>query len=242
MRAIILAAGRGSRMQHLTNDKPKGMNLLNGKTLIDHQLSAITHAGINDIAIIKGYLSEQINSEVPHTSFVNSHWATSNMVRSLTQASSWLKHHDCIISYSDIFYEASAISSLISDTHHFSITYDINWLQLWQSRFTNPLDDAETFLLTDSSFIEEIGNKTDDITRIQGQYMGLLKSTPASWKIIEQYLAQLTDSEIDQLDMTSLLQALINHTELDIKAVPYSGKWGEVDSPTDLAFYEKHKS
>ena len=72
--------------------------------------------------------------------------------------------------------------------------------------------------------------------------MGLLKSTPASWKIIEQYLAQLTDSEIDQLDMTSLLQSLINHTELDIKAVPYSGKWGEVDSPTDLAFYEKHKS
>ena len=45
MKAIILAAGRGSRMNELTYDKPKCLIEINGKTLLDWQLEAIKSVG-----------------------------------------------------------------------------------------------------------------------------------------------------------------------------------------------------
>jgi hypothetical protein len=50
MRAIILAAGRGSRMKNLTDERPKCLVELRGKTLLEWQLGALRHAGINEIA------------------------------------------------------------------------------------------------------------------------------------------------------------------------------------------------
>ena len=55
MNAIILAAGRGSRMKNLTSDKPKCLVQLNGKTLIQWQLDALNQAGISNIAVVTGY-------------------------------------------------------------------------------------------------------------------------------------------------------------------------------------------
>ena len=58
MRALILAAGRGKRMNFLTEDKPKCLVMLKGRTLLDWQLKAIREAGIEKIAIVTGYKRE----------------------------------------------------------------------------------------------------------------------------------------------------------------------------------------
>ena len=55
MKAIILAAGRGSRMKKLTDERPKCLVKLRGKTLLDLQLDALKSAGISQIAIVTGY-------------------------------------------------------------------------------------------------------------------------------------------------------------------------------------------
>ena len=52
MKAIILAAGRGSRMKLLTDEIPKCLVKLRGKSLLDWQLSALRAAGITDIALV----------------------------------------------------------------------------------------------------------------------------------------------------------------------------------------------
>ena len=62
MRGIILAAGRGSRMKHLTSERPKCMVKLQGKPLIEWQLEALRAAGIDDIAIVTGYRHELLSS------------------------------------------------------------------------------------------------------------------------------------------------------------------------------------
>ena len=54
MKAIIIAAGVGSRLNPLTNDKPKCMLAFNGKTLLEHQIEALRGAGVDRIALIKG--------------------------------------------------------------------------------------------------------------------------------------------------------------------------------------------
>ena len=58
MRAVILAAGRGSRMKNLTDDRPKCLVELKGKALLDWQLESLRASGIREIAVISGYKSE----------------------------------------------------------------------------------------------------------------------------------------------------------------------------------------
>ena len=60
MRAMILAAGLGTRMRPLTNTTPKPMLKVAGKPLIEHQITRLVEAGITDIVINHAYLGEQI--------------------------------------------------------------------------------------------------------------------------------------------------------------------------------------
>jgi len=60
MKAMILAAGRGQRMRHLTENTPKPLLKINGKSLIEYQINRLVEAGFNDIVINLSYLGEQI--------------------------------------------------------------------------------------------------------------------------------------------------------------------------------------
>ncbi len=238
MRAIILAAGRGSRMKHLTSDKPKCLLEVNGKRLLEHQFEAITKAGIRSVAIVTGYKQELI--KLPGVELIhNERWAETNMVSSLVCADNWLQEDTCIISYSDIFYDSSAISSLMENQNELAITYDPNWAGLWEKRFENPLDDAETFQFDEKNFLTEIGGRPKTLEDIQGQYMGLLRFMPKAWEEITAIRNNLKNTIKDKMHMTGLLQRVILAGRLNIKAIPYMGNWGEVDSEDDLNVYNK---
>ena len=112
MKAIILAAGRGTRMKELTDDRPKCLVKLRGRALLDLQLEALREAGIEKIAVVTGYRREMLASR-GLTEFYNSRWAETNMVSSLACAEDWLKLEPCIVSYSDIFYDSYAVKSLM---------------------------------------------------------------------------------------------------------------------------------
>ena len=99
------------------------------------------------------------------------------MVYSLYCAKDYLLNtkSDIIISYGDIIFEQSIIEKLLLINSDFSIIVDKDWLKVWNIRFKNPLDDAETLKLDDDGYIREIGRKTDNINEIEGQYIGLIK-------------------------------------------------------------------
>lgn len=236
MRAIILAAGRGSRMKQLTEYRPKCLVEVNGKALLLWQLEALRSAGIQDIAIVTGYKREMI-AEFGLTEFYNARWAETNMVRSLECAQSWLREDVCIVSYSDIFYQPRAVRLLMESKSDLAVTYDLNWRRLWTERFGDPLLDAETFRLAEDSTLAEIGNKPKSIDEIQGQYMGLLRFTPKGWGIVQDVLSEIPAAERDALHMTGTLQRIIQSGAVAIAALPYDGEWGEVDSKEDLLSY-----
>ncbi len=243
IKAIILAAGRGSRMKNLTDNLPKCLVKFHNKPLLHYQLESILANGImaDNIAIVSGYQCEQIQQQCnifKCKEFHNERWKETNMVYSLSCASEWLKNYPCIVSYSDIFYEKLAIELLKNDNSDLSLTYDKNWLAIWKKRFTNPLDDAETFKIDNQHYLLEIGNKTKNLADIQGQYMGLLKFTPKSWNYIENLRSKLSKNESDNMHMTGTLQRIILANELKIKAIAYNGKWGEIDNENDLNCYE----
>lgn len=237
MKAIILAAGRGSRMKAMTEERPKCLAELDGTALLDLQVNALKAAGIAEIGIVTGYRRELlINRGL--VEFHNPRWSETNMVSSLASAEDWLENDTCIVSYSDIFYAPSAVQSLMTISSELALTYDPNWLVLWQRRFEDPLVDAETFKLDHNGNLREIGNKPDSVSEVQGQYMGLLRFTPIGWAEVKRIRAQLTSSERDAMHMTGTLQRVIDAGQFKVNAVPYEGLWGEVDTAEDLAVYQ----
>ncbi|CAM5202671.1 Putative sugar nucleotidyltransferase OS=Castellaniella defragrans (strain DSM / CCUG 39792/ 65Phen) OX=1437824 GN=BN940_10781 PE=4 SV=1 [Castellaniella denitrificans] len=235
-KAIILAAGRGSRMRHMTDDRPKCLVEFQGLALLDRQIDALRTAGVQDIGIVTGYRREMLASR-GMTEFHNPRWAETNMVSSLACAQGWLSHEPCIVSYSDIFYEPEAVSLLLESQADLAITYDPDWLDIWQRRFADPLSDAETFRLHADGTLVEIGLKPDSVQAIQGQYMGLLRISPAGWAEIARIREDLPALECDRMHMTGTLQAIIQAGRVPIEALSYRGNWGEVDSETDLGAY-----
>lgn len=236
MKAIILAAGRGSRMQSLTADQPKCFTEIHGKKLIEWQMDALKNSGIKNIGIVRGYLANSFNFDVAY--FDNARWSETNMLMSLVMAKDWLISDTCIISYSDIVYSSKTVERLVTGGGDISITYDPSWLKLWSLRFDDPLSDAETFKLNGNSELIEIGGRAQSVEEIEGQFMGLLKFTPKGWSIIENYLNTLTQEACDKMDMTKLLKGLLSRGE-SISAIRIEEPWYEVDNEKDLSEYLK---
>jgi choline kinase len=233
-RVIILAAGRGSRMGSETDSKPKCLTILKGKRLLDWQIESLAKAELNEVLIIGGYKHEMLQNR-GFELIKNERWNKTNMVASLLCAPS--TKQDTIISYADIVYSPAHLEKLKASKHDISITADKDWLELWSLRFENPLDDAETFKSNDNT-LTSIGNKTNDVKDIEAQYMGLLKVTPKGWATILKVCENMTQIERDKLDMTSLLNSLLQQ-DIPVHVVFVNGKWCEVDNYSDVVVYEK---
>lgn len=242
MKAIILAAGRGSRMRHLTEDRPKGLTPLRGRPLIERQCAALRAAGVSEIGIVTGYMADMFTPYADRT-FHNPRWADTQMLTSLSYADAWLSQEPVIVSYSDIFYTDGPAHALIEAADDLAITYDPHWERQWAGRFENPLEDAETFRFHTApdgrQMLTEIGKTPQSVAEVQGQYMGLLRFTPAGWAGAQALRATLADAERDALSMTALLDLLIAR-DVEIRAIPSTDPWGEIDSVEDLEFFEQH--
>jgi len=238
MRSIILAAGKGSRMGHLTETKPKCLLIYKNKHIIDWQIHAMETNGIKEIGIITGFQKKLLN-KYKYKKIFNKRWKKTNMVYSLMCAKQWLKNKSFLVSYSDIYYDSNTLKLLFKSKDHITITYDPKWHSLWKKRFKNPLKDAETFKIDNNSNLLEIGKKTKNIKNIEGQYMGLLKFTPKGWsKTIETYNL-LSKKNREKIHMTSLLQLIIKKKEIKIKTIPIKQKWFEFDNPSDFNVAKK---
>jgi L-glutamine-phosphate cytidylyltransferase len=236
MRAVILAAGRGSRMGHL-GDRPKCLVELEGKPLIERQIAALRGGGADEIGVVRGYRAEMI--DFPGLSyFTNERWAETNMVISLAAAAPWLRSGAVIVSYADIFYRSELVRGLAGAPGQLVISYDRAWRRLWTQRFADPLADAETFRINAEGQLLEIGGKTTRIEDIEGQYMGLLKFTPPAWAAVA-LLSTLDASVRDRLDATGMLRRLLTREELPIGTFGTNGQWGEIDNPEDVLLYQK---
>lgn len=233
MRAIILAAGRGSRMASLTDDRPKCLVEWRGRPLLDWQIEALTGAGAEEIGIVTGYRRDLLIGRGLRE-FHNPRWAETNMVSSLECAAEWLESGTCLVSYSDITYSTSSARRLAASPDCFAITYDPNWLVQWQKRFDNPLDDAETFRLDAEGYVADIGSRPSSLADVEGQYMGLLLFTPTAWASMQAMRAKLEPEERDRMHMTGAIQRALSEGLLRPAAIPVTDPWFEVDSPEDL--------
>ena len=248
LKVIILAAGQGERLRPLTKNLPKCMVNLFGKSILERQIDIFRNLGIDDISVVTGYCNDKINLDKIQK-FENKNFMTTNMVESLFTAKE--KFNDSVIvSYGDIIFESNIIQSLIDSRHDISVVIDKNWQDLWNVRFENPLDDAESLVLDDNEFILKLGQKVENINNIQGQFIGLMKfqndgikNTINFYKKMKS-ISNLSTNPLnpnlpfEKSYMTDFLQGLINNNE-KLKAIIIKNGWLEVDSLKDYNLYQK---
>lgn len=237
MKAIILAAGQGSRLRPLTDDRPKCMVEYQGKPLIEHVVHALRQNGVADIVVVRGYAPEALRCAGARF-YDNPRYASTNMVSTLFCAEPELEG-DVIISYSDIVYSPSVVQRLLAADAELAVVVDRDWRRLWQERMDDPLGDAETLRLDAQGQIVELGKKARSYDEIEGQYIGLLKVAASAWPRLRAFYhgldraATYDGKRFEQMYMTSFIQAVIDRL-LPVAAVPIHGGWLEVDAPSDL--------
>lgn len=244
MKAIILAAGQGTRLKKYTKNLPKGMLMFMGKTIIERQIDILKSCGIDEIIIVKGFAGHQINYESVKY-YTNEEYESTNMVMSLLAARAEFDD-DIIVSYSDILYDKEMLQGMIEAHADFTVAVDDNWKQYWQMRYGTYNFDTESLKIDSMDNIISLGEENPDINSIDARYVGLLKFSKRGI----QNLVSLVDAELQlnsnkpwkssgkavkQAYMTDLLQALLESGE-EVKAVRFNGGWIEFDTNED---YEK---
>jgi choline kinase len=68
MKAIILSAGQGSRLGHLTHDRPKCLIEFDCRTLLDRQLDALAANGVDEVVVVTGFRDDQIEASLANRS------------------------------------------------------------------------------------------------------------------------------------------------------------------------------
>ena len=244
MKAIILAAGTGTRLRPLTDDKPKCMVNLNDKPMLDWQIGVLTSEGIDEIHVVAGYRKEKIvNPKV--ILHENKRYATTNMVTTLFCAEAAMDgNEDIIISYGDIVYSRTVLKSLKECVAPVCVVVDKGWFGYWKERMDDPMSDAETLKMEGDARIVELGKKPKGLDEVQGQYIGLFKIRADMVKAFRDVWREMDRQGIydgqsfDNMYMTSFLQHLID-TDWTLRPVFTDRGWFEVDSPSDLALAQK---
>lgn len=121
MNAIILAAGMGTRLRPLTNDKPKCLVEVNGVPMVERQIQFLKEKCINDITLISGYKAEALDylKEKYGVDIVfNDRFETCNNINSLYIIRD--RFHDTYVLEGDVYMDKNVLSSDVSQSTYFA--------------------------------------------------------------------------------------------------------------------------
>jgi choline kinase len=179
VRPIIIGAGRGSRLQHLTDDVPKTMVHVLGRPMLDSILDALAAGGFapKDVVYVCGYRQEVIRARHPEFTFVeNVDWERNNILASLLCAREFMRE-GFVATYSDIVYRPQIVADLVASPADVALACDTEWRRRYRKRSQHPDTDAE-----------KVNVDGDRVTRLSraiapddapAEFIGVMKASPA---------------------------------------------------------------
>ena len=119
MKALILAAGLGTRLAPLTDDRPKSLVEVNGQPILFKQIENLYQNDIQDITIVSGYradiLEKTVHGKYPAVRIIESaDYASTNNMYSAYTAREIVEGHAFLMMNADVFYDASVITALLA--------------------------------------------------------------------------------------------------------------------------------
>ncbi|HEX5179788.1 MAG TPA: NTP transferase domain-containing protein [Gemmatimonadaceae bacterium] len=109
-KAVILAAGRGTRLGTLAEEMPKCLLPVGGKAPLDHHLDSLAAAGIQDVTVVVGFEGDRVAAHAAGRCriVVNDRYETTNSIVSLHLAGAHLRGHAFVMQNADVLYQSRA--------------------------------------------------------------------------------------------------------------------------------------
>ena len=239
-KALIVAAGLGSRLKKHTANLPKCMLDFGGKTLLQRQLTAYKKCGVEDISLIRGYKKSKINYKGLRY-FENSDYQNNNILNSIFYAEEVI-NGNIIISYSDILFESFVVQRAIESNHDISVVVDIDWMGYYVGRKEHPLSEAENVIFNSNNEVIKIGKIATEKEEVHGEFIGMIKLTQRGAEIFKQNFHRLKKlywnkpfqrSTIFQKSyLTDIMQELVD-IGIKVHCVIIERGWKEIDTVED---------
>lgn len=177
MKAIIIGAGRGRRLEHLTEELPKTLVPILGRPMLEGILDSLCAGGFGrgDTVFIGGYRAEAVRARYPDLLHVtNREWESNNILLSLLCAREHMSQ-GFVSTYADILYVPDAITRLVQSPHDITLVCDTEWRRRYQSRTEHPESDAEK-LRADGERVLEISRRVA-AAEATGEFIGVMRLT-----------------------------------------------------------------
>jgi choline kinase len=245
MKAIILAAGIGSRLKKYTEALPKGMLPLAGKSIIEREIDAMRLAGVTDITLVVGFAADKVNIDgVKYVYDLDWENPKTNITNSLFYC-----HHlfdgkdDVLVAYADTVHEPRIITKVINDNFALSKSIDVDYKDYWTARNGSWLEDSESCTLADDGSIVETGEDgVIDSERLHGRDASLtfIRRDMAPlvldlYRTMHQKYGDnpvINGKSIRMMNMSNLLQSWINNG-WTVMANKVKRGWMEFDTNED---------
>jgi len=240
----MIAAGLGSRMGNITEDMPKCLLDIGGRTLLDWALDGLREAGCDDILIVTGHAGEKLETRgLPFRR--NEDYRNNNILHSVMTARDWIEG-PIVASYSDIYVEPWIYRELADAPGDIVMAVDDNWRGYYEGRSNHPIGEAENAMVGSENRITAIGKHLDGTSQDDewcGEFLGLWKMTEAGWRLFREVFddvnAKLAETDPFQRAkewrksyITDLAQEIVDrgHT---VNAAVISKGWVELDTQQD---------
>jgi choline kinase len=236
MKAIILAAGQGTRIRAVHGERPKCLINVDDKTILDHQIEGLLAAGVQEIAIVVGYEKRQIIRHVqrkfghraPGIHFIeNPAFALTNNIYSLWMARKWIGGDGFACLNADVICDPQILISAMKTESLVSMIVDPEWR-----------DETMKVIIADGRVIQ-MGKKISKI-EFSGTYIGI---TVFHQAVNARFFAKMEElvkaGRVNEF-FNAAVQELVNE-DLRVGFISTAGApWAEIDDPMDLTFAQQN--
>lgn len=232
-RAVLISAGRGSRLGALTDNNPKCLVSVAGKAIIDHQIDALLESGVREIAVVAGFRHDAVASHIAQMSVAgrpeivfNPFWSVSSSIGSVWEARALLRAPFCLINGDTIFDAALFRSALARVRPGVNLLVDGGALEH---------DDMRVEI--DGARIAAVGKAISGGNLHRS--LGMIVSTSADGEPYLSALQEVIGEPDGRLSYHHDIIGRLTKTHAVHPVKVDKGHWREIDNADDILAYEK---
>ncbi len=188
MRGVILAAGRGSRLNGAASDSPKCLVEAGGITLIERQIQVLRRTGIEEITVVVGCQAERVRRACGHgiTYVENAQYSQTNSMYSLWMARPLL-YEGFVVLNCDVLFHPVLLNDLLSAQHENAL------LLAYREADGTPYGEEEMKVRVRGGRVTDM-SKAMDPSEADGENLGIVKFGPRGAAALVEIMDRLIDA------------------------------------------------
>lgn len=235
MKAVILAAGIGSRLRPITEAKPKCMVNVAGMPILEHQISAYLAAGVSEVIIVAGYRADELIGwcEQRYPSkvrvIVNNEYSITNNMYSLYLLRNEISAGEFVLSNGDVVFEPSIIRDVVNHADSDLIATDVG-----------SYSEESMKIIVRGGRIIDI-SKAVSPTEAYGNSIDLYRFSKPTSKILFDEITRAIESEGQRGQWTEVaIQRIVAGDQVTLRPFDIGARnWVEIDNYTDLSIADR---